>query len=85
MYSLFSDSWNTLSPNVITSIVLRSALRVDAQAGDGTVGTGAWWPYHDEGRQLRKDLSPWLVVRLTPEDSPWAFRTDGDSHRGQRS
>ena len=26
-----------------------SALRVDAQAGEGTVGIGAWWPYLDEG------------------------------------
>ena len=58
----------------------RSALRVDAQAGDGTVGIGGWRPYHDEGQQ-RKDLSPWLAVRLTAEDSPWAFRTDGESHR----
>ena len=45
------------------------------------MGIGAWWPHHDEGRQLRKDLSPWLAVRLTPEDSPWAFRADGESHR----
>ena len=28
----------------------RSPLRVDAQAGDGTVEMGTWWPYHDEGR-----------------------------------
>ena len=58
-----------------------SAVRVDAQAGEGTVGIGAWWPYHDEGEQLRKDLSLWLAVLLTPEDSPWAFRADGESHR----
>ena len=59
----------------------RSALRVDAEAGDGTVEIGAWWPNHDEGRHLWKDLAPWLAVRMTPEDSPWAFRADGESHR----
>ena len=45
----------------------RSALRVDAKAGDGTVEIGAWWPNHDEGRHLWKDLAPWLA--------------DGESHR----
>ena len=77
----------TLSPNVITSIALH-AIFLFAQLWESThrPATGPWGsahggPYHDEGEQLRKDLSPWLAVRLTPEHSPRAFRTDGESHR----
>ena len=60
---------------------LSSALRVDAHAGDGTVGIGAWLPFVGDDGRVQKEKSAWLSVRLTPQDTPWGFREDGESFR----
>ena len=43
--------------------LLETALRGDAQAGDGTAGVGAWLPRLDENGNVSTRRSPWLAVR----------------------
>ena len=58
-----------------------SALRVDAHAEGTSVGVGAWLPHVDSAGNVIKELSPWLSVALTPEDTPWAFAREGSAFR----
>ena len=50
-----------------------AAWRVDAQASDGSVGVGGWWPVEDASGEIQPRPSPWFHVKLTPENAPWAF------------
>ena len=59
-----------------------AAWRVDAQASDGSVGVGGWWPVEDASGEIQPRLSPWFHVKLTSESAPWAFTEGaGQSYR----
>jgi len=44
--------------------------RVDAKAEGMAVAIGGWAPVKDGTGMIRKDLSPWFSIRLTPESAP---------------
>ena len=58
-----------------------SSLRVDAHAEGDVIGVGAWLPHIDDHGRVRKELSPWLSVMLSPSNAAWAFRADGQNFR----
>ena len=52
----------------------KEAWRVDVHADENGVGVGGWWPQANEKGVVNKWDSPWFAVRVTPENSPWAFQ-----------
>ena len=61
--------------------VTSAALRVDAHASPEGVGIGAWLPnVHPDG-SLDTQSSRWLAFSVTPDNTPWAFGTEGESFR----
>ena len=48
--------------------------RGDAKAEGMKVVVAGWRPIVDANGLVRKDLSPWFAVDLTPESAPWAFK-----------
>ena len=59
----------------------KKAWRVDAHADENGVGVGGWWPQANEKGVVNKWDSPWFAVRVTPENSPWAFQKEGKAYR----
>ena len=59
----------------------KEAWRVDAHADENGVGVGGWWPQANEKGVVNKWDSPWFAVRVTPENSLWAFQKEGKAYR----
>ena len=59
---------------------LGALFRVDAKAEGMAVAIGGWAPVRDSNDTIRKELSPWFHVRLTPQDAPWAFARGLPAH-----
>ena len=59
----------------------KEAWRVDAHADENGVGVGGWWPQANKEGVVNTWDSPWFAVRVTPENSPWAFQKEGKAYR----
>ena len=42
---------------------------MDAHGDEHGVGVGGWWP------------TPWIGLKVTPENAPWAFQKNGQAYR----